>query len=277
MKYFIDTEFLEGTQDKRFCGFKYGTTKPTIDLISIGIVSEDAREYYAISKDFNLEEAWSRYDIAETTNNDGTKNYPRKVYWIRENVLRSIFEELAYKEYMSLENPEAKEFTNIIKSTNNPFEFFKIEFLYKMPVSNWEFNYKNLKRLINKYNKSNKQIAKEVKSFCYKGCDWNYPNKENEIQFYGYYSNYDWVVFCWLFGKMKDLPNGFLMYCIDLRQMLDEKDKYLKYYGHTKESKLIGTSLNIKEHPNYPKQTNEHNALADARWNFELYKFLQNI
>lgn len=27
----------------------------------------------------------------------------------------------------------------------------------------------------------------------------------------------------------------------------------------------------------YPKQTNEHNALADAKWNFELYKFLNNI
>ena len=25
----------------------------------------------------------------------------------------------------------------------------------------------------------------------------------------------------------------------------------------------------------YPKQTNEHNALADARWNYELYKFLK--
>lgn len=28
---------------------------------------------------------------------------------------------------------------------------------------------------------------------------------------------------------------------------------------------------------NYPKQTNEHNALADARWNFELYKFLKTL
>lgn len=27
----------------------------------------------------------------------------------------------------------------------------------------------------------------------------------------------------------------------------------------------------------YPKQTNEHNALSDARWNYELYKFLQLI
>ena len=27
----------------------------------------------------------------------------------------------------------------------------------------------------------------------------------------------------------------------------------------------------------YPKQTNEHNALADAKWNFELYKFLNTL
>ena len=65
-KYFIDLEFLEGTQKKLF-----GETKPTIDLISIGIVCEDGREYYAISKDFNLKEAWNRYDlkIANTSDN----------------------------------------------------------------------------------------------------------------------------------------------------------------------------------------------------------------
>lgn len=40
-KFFIDTKFLEGTQTKRFLGFNIGQTKPTIDLISIGIVSED--------------------------------------------------------------------------------------------------------------------------------------------------------------------------------------------------------------------------------------------
>ena len=28
---------------------------------------------------------------------------------------------------------------------------------------------------------------------------------------------------------------------------------------------------------NYPKQTNEHNALADARWNYELYKFIKQL
>lgn len=33
MKYFLDKEFLEGTQDRTILGIKYGKTKPTIDLI----------------------------------------------------------------------------------------------------------------------------------------------------------------------------------------------------------------------------------------------------
>ena len=37
MKYFLDTEFIEGTQKSWFGR----NTKPTIDLISIGIVAED--------------------------------------------------------------------------------------------------------------------------------------------------------------------------------------------------------------------------------------------
>jgi len=43
MKYFYDTEFIEDGK--------------TIDLISIGIVAEDGREYYAISKEFKKRKA----------------------------------------------------------------------------------------------------------------------------------------------------------------------------------------------------------------------------
>lgn len=39
-------------------------------------------------------------------------------------------------------------------------------------------------------------------------------------EFWGYYADYDWVVFCWIFGKMIDLPKGFPMYCRDLKQSL---------------------------------------------------------
>lgn len=47
MKYYIDTEFLEGTQKEGFLISLFRKEKkPTIDLISIGLISEDNREYY---------------------------------------------------------------------------------------------------------------------------------------------------------------------------------------------------------------------------------------
>ena len=94
MKYFIDTEFIEGKQRLRKTWFEALTTvkkltEPTIDLISIGIVAEDGREYYAISKDFNLNEAWFRYDeVKVTCPIEGTDSgITKKVYWLRDNVL----------------------------------------------------------------------------------------------------------------------------------------------------------------------------------------------
>jgi hypothetical protein len=68
-------------------------------------------------------------------------------------------------------------------------------------------DYDILVYLISKYGKSNKQIAEEIKEFT------GYPNyypknsvmrntKTTKPEFYGYYSDYDWVVFCWLFGRM---------------------------------------------------------------------------
>src|SRR3990167_7051314 len=85
MKFFIDTEFIEGTQ-KTFWG---GQSKPTIDLISIGIVAEDGRSYYAISKDFNLKEAWDRWQLKQKHQYE----YPLPEYWLRNNVLKPIFDE----------------------------------------------------------------------------------------------------------------------------------------------------------------------------------------
>jgi uncharacterized protein YjfI (DUF2170 family) len=49
MNYYLDTEFIEGQQSLRLFGIPTKSL-PTIDLISIGIVSQDGREYYAVSK-----------------------------------------------------------------------------------------------------------------------------------------------------------------------------------------------------------------------------------
>ena len=232
MKYFYDTEFLEGTQKKWF-----GNTKPTIDLISIGIVSEDNREYYAISKDFNLKEAWNRNDLDP----NHKRNYKQKDnYWIRDNVLRPIFDELILK-YALIEEKAFQ-----LRTTSG----------YNPP---YKFNYNNIKNLINLFGKSNKEIADEIKMFIgTKETVENYEEVKHLLnpQFCGYYSAYDHVALCWLFGKMIDLPKGFSMYTIDLKQVLDEKvENYSDHFSNGNESfetKLIW----IKNKDNYPKPTN---------------------
>ena len=247
MNYFLDTEFIEGSQKKLF-----GHTKPTIDLISIGIVSEDGREYYAISKDFNLKEAWNRYDIKKEwysidESNQSTRDI--KVYWLRDNVLKSIFIELRAK--------EVEEY-NIAKRINVVLDF-----------PTYSFCFREFRRLINKYGKSNKQIAEEVYNFCsndyHKGNNLDYDQRiqyslydKFKPQFYGYYSNHDWVVFCWLFGRMNNLPNGFPMFAFDIQQQIEE-------YKIDKEQLL-------KEVP----QISCHNALQDAIWNKKAYNWIQN-
>jgi len=260
MKYYLDTEFLEGTQKTLF-----GKTKPTIDLISIGIVCNDEREYYAISKDFNLKEAWNRHDLVVD------KLFPigpeyNKSYWIRNNILKPIFYEMYGKD----------------------INFHNIDSY---------FTYRNFKRLLNKYGKSNKQIAAEIEYFTigeYTDIDGekiispDRPNIKGNPQFYAYYADYDWVVFCWLFGKMIDLPKGFPMYCIDLKQTLDEKEYVINntdiYFSPLKikdsesdNNDNITKRYVLKSHVHYPKQINEHNALADARWNKQLHKFLNKL
>jgi hypothetical protein len=319
MNYYIDTEFLEGTQEPKLLILKsrlghlmIGKPKPTIDLISIGIVAEDGREYYAISKDFNLKEAWNRFDLKDDydVNGDLVRNI-KKVYWIRENVLKPIFDELVNK--LALE----KEKANRIFDTNGYIKF----------------TYHNFKKLIEKYGKTNEEIAKEIKDFCKLkvtkyGCNLTssrYPggfagtpdedlilDKETALEevskrdeeernrrdpefrvsllkkefdvtptFYAYYADYDWVAFCWLFGKMMDLPNGFPKYCIDLKQILDECAleervdilSLERYFPKNIEEGI----LKIKMHPGFPKQENEHNALDDARWNKKLHEFLKLI
>jgi hypothetical protein len=249
MKYFYDTEFLEGTQTKRLLGIPYGKTKPTIDLVSIGIVAEDGRELYLISKGFNLREAWERYDLKPDINQGGMK----KVYWIRENVLETIY-----------------------------FDLLKKANIYGDERNYWSFTYKNLKRLINKYGYTNTEIAEKVKEFVYNQTDEDkYYNQLSvmPIELYGYYSAYDHVVLCWLFGKMIDLPKGFPMYTIDLKQELDKKAEWMMLHAPIHKESIGGGKewwLNeFKNFRDYPKQTNEHNALADARWNKELHNFIK--
>jgi hypothetical protein len=90
---------------------------------------------------------------------------------------------------------------------------------------------------------TNMRIASELRDFI----------GDSKPEFWGYYADYDWVVTVQLFGTMMDLPKGWPMWCMDLKQWCY----------------MLGD-------PKLPEQgKGEHNALADALWNKTAYEFLQ--
>lgn len=69
--------------------------------------------------------------------------------------------------------------------------------------------------------------------------------------------SYDWVLLCQMFGTMVELPRHFPQFCMDIQQ-------WWIHLGRPHMSKVRPT-----------KPDNEHNALADARWNFEYWTSLR--
>jgi hypothetical protein len=159
---FVDTEFYED-----------GTT---IDMISLGAVRSDGREFYAVNQDAKLD---------------------RVSDWVREHVLPKL--------------PP-----------------------YGDPA--W---------------KTREKIAKDFSAFM-AACEGE-PVGRSVSEVWGYYSDYDWIVICQMYGTMRKLPKHFPKFCFDLKQF----------------SKMLGSPM----HP--PDPEGEHNALVDARWNHALYAFLR--
>lgn len=152
MRYWFDTEFMEDGK--------------TIELLSIGIVAEDGREYYAESCEVGLGAA-----------ND----------WVKANVL---------------------------------------------PHLNWI-----------EHGRTRRQIAADLIEFV-----------GEKPEFWAYYADYDWVVLCQLYGRMIDLPKGWPMFCLDVKQ----------------HCWMLGD-------PKLPEQTSiEHHALEDARWTKQAWDFLMD-
>lgn len=167
MRFFLDTEFSER-------GPRY-----PIELISVALVAESGREFYAISSEF-----------------DANACNP----WVKENVL-----------------------PHLARGVRHPL---------------WE-------------------IRAAVQYFVGQCCVEPFHGgiHTSPTEFWGYYADYDWVVFCQIFGTMIDLPTGWPMYCRDLKQWSD----------------ALGN-------PTLPKQSStEHNALNDARWNRLVHEFLSEV
>jgi hypothetical protein len=166
-RYCYDTEFLEDGS--------------TIELISIGIVADDGREYYAV----NVEAPWKR------------------IYrhgWLCDNVIPSL--------------PQIRgDRRNHVPVRSNPHAL--------------DFQHRDMKK--------RRGIATDVQRFLLAG--------DTAPELWAYYSAYDHVALCQLWGRMIDLPDGIPMYTHDLKQEIDR----LGMEPPEQESGL-------------------HNALADARW-----------
>ena len=196
MKYFFDTEFIEDGK--------------TIDLISIGIVAEDGREFYGINLDCDHTKANS---------------------WVKENVLKQLPKK-PLRHLYSEEHREQGWYDKIVLA-DEVRRFLGADLIKVTPDEVFP-------------NGSVKSGALE----------WQLLKGKESPEFWAYYADYDWVVFCQLFGTMMDLPEGFPMYCQDLKQEMDRLQVPLD---------------------DLPPQDGEHNALEDARWNKAAYDKLAQL
>ena len=204
MNYYLDTEFINHAKQHSVLGIRVGNPVQTTELISIGIVAEDGREFYAVCNEFDLDAAW-------------------KDDWVRCNVLIPLHAELCQKQ-------------GVYAKTYH-YGLFE------------PFTKKSLRYLLKWSGQSAYQIRQGVSEFV-----------SDSPVFYGYFADYDWVVFCQLFGRMIDLPSGFPMFCMDLKQEM-------AHWGVGKEWKDVAC----------PDPIDEHNALADARWNRKLHQAIIDL
>lgn len=75
-------------------------------------------------------------------------------------------------------------------------------------------------------------------------------------EFWGYFADYDWVCFCWLMGRMVDLPKSWPKFCLDVRQEMNR-------YG-VRKSDLPAIDKTVA-----------HNALEDARWTMAAHAMVE--
>jgi hypothetical protein len=148
MRFFLDTEFIE--DDK------------TIDLISIGIVAEDGREYYAISTEFDESKAsdWVKDNVI---NQLEPRNQAGATFWkprshIRLDVLRFI-KSGAGDAGGFIDNDHIYQRLNAVELTNKP------EIWGWYSATDWVVFYQLFGRLVDKP-KDFPHICYDIKQWC---------------------------------------------------------------------------------------------------------------
>lgn len=240
--FYLDTEFIEGKSSPkgwrgrvlRWLDRRGIISLPrTIQLVSIGIVAGDGREYYAISTEFNPEDADD---------------------WVKENVLAKLPDR-----YVSCYDSPRRRAAAAAWKSNQQIAQDIVRFVFPTEWLVDELNAIRPPQDISRWDQD--EVAVGLGSYLTRNealAELERNGVAITPTFYGYYADYDWVVFCWLFGRMISLPKGFPMYCTDLKQEMDR-------LGVTKQMKQSAC----------PDPVGEHDALVDARWNQDFHQELK--
>jgi hypothetical protein len=94
---------------------------------------------------------------------------------------------------------------------------------------------------------------------------YKFIGDDKKPSFWAYFADYDWVVFCQTIGRMIDLPRHFPKYCLDIKQLMRESGCDPK-----------AGPVNGAEWPKQD-QSSKHGALADARHNMEILRFMYHV
>lgn len=184
MRYYLDSEFIDSGVNGRGAD---------IDLISIGIVSEDGRSYYAQSVEFNPDAAspwvWDNVIPALSMHQSSFGRHTHLKPYHKGLLGQSI--RLHRYGQCTFENP-AKD---VVGPSGT-----KLPELLLCADCPW---------------RTREQIRDEVVSFLD-------PEKYGKPELWGWCAGYDFVVFCQLFGTMMDLPDGYPHYIKDIQYILDE-------------------------------------------------------
>lgn len=175
-RYYVDCEFIDDGK--------------AIDLISIGIVGEYGREYYAQSCEFNPDNASK---------------------WVQKHV----FTALAVCPYINLTNAYYIK-AEIIKHSGIGGKCTSE--LNTATMRNTDYLTEQIK--LGNYPDCGWRTRKQIKQELIAFLD---PEKYGKPELFGWCSAYDFVAFCQLFGTMMDLPKEYPHYIKDLQQVLDER------------------------------------------------------
>lgn len=237
MKFYLDTEFAEGaTLQHNFLGFAWGPRVPLVQLISLALVDENRRTYYALNADCNLGAIWNSNE------------------WVRDNVLRTIWQE----HYPAASAQVLKPFTlSVVQELFQRLGRTRAQiaadvFAFVYPLDELQRQLRTANGML---------TADQIRLFEAADVGDDRAARAMALQelmtagqlecplFYGWYCAYDWVLFCQLWGSMLNRPLGFPKHCYDLKQEMDA-------IGMSKEEKRAMLP-----------EPEGHHALSDAKWN----------